>query len=96
MTRALIGAALLAAVFGAGYLTGSRIEAAQHERALLAAKEDAEREAAKLRTLTATWLLERDARLDLERQLDDAARQDPDAGRPAFGAGSVQRLNKVR
>lgn len=32
----------------------------------------------------------------LQSELDDAALQDPDADRPAFGADSVQRLNQIR
>lgn len=32
----------------------------------------------------------------LQSELDDAARQDPDADRPAFGPDSVQRLNQIR
>jgi hypothetical protein len=34
--------------------------------------------------------------LELRRRLASEAQQDPDADRPSLGAGSVQRLNKVR
>jgi len=33
---------------------------------------------------------------ELRRRLADEAMHDPDAGRPAFGVGSVQRINKIR
>ncbi|MGF9567403.1 hypothetical protein AAIH70_28270 [Neorhizobium sp. BT27B] len=34
--------------------------------------------------------------LELRRRLASEAQQDPDAGRPSLGAGSVQRINQVR
>ncbi|KAB1086500.1 hypothetical protein F4V91_08705 [Neorhizobium galegae] len=34
--------------------------------------------------------------IELRRRLASEAQQDPDADRPSLGAGSVQRLNKIR
>lgn len=34
--------------------------------------------------------------LELRKELRREAQQDPDAGKPVLGAGSVQRINKIR
>ena len=54
--------------------------------------------AAKAREAQAIAELEAEqaANLELRRKLASEARQDPDAGQPSLGAGSVQRLNQIR
>lgn len=50
----------------------------------------------KHRELTRVYEAMLDRNDALQSELDDAARQDPDADRPAFGPDSVQRLNQIR
>jgi hypothetical protein len=49
-----------------------------------------------LRDLTRAYLAMKNKTTALQSELDDAAREDADADRPAFGDGSVQRLNQIR
>jgi hypothetical protein len=51
-----------------------------------------QREAAAIATLEA----QEAENLELRRKLASEARQDPDADKPSLGAGSVQRIDKIR
>jgi len=86
--------AVLAVVFGAGWHYGAASEEAQQaaerariERRLATVADDAsEAEAARLAA-------ERDRDI-LAEELENAARADPDANRPALGIDSVRRLDR--
>ncbi len=87
---------VLAAVAGSSYRFGVNVERGRTAQALLEEQAAVDTQEAARRVGTEKWLAERDARLDLERQLNEDARQDPDAARPAFGPASVRQLNRVR
>lgn len=87
---------LLGVVAERSYRLGVNVERGRTAQALLAEQAAADTQEAARRVGTEKWLAERDSRLDLERQLNEDARQDPDAARPAFGPASVRKLNRVR
>ena len=93
----LVGCLLLLGVVAErSYRLGVNVERGRTAQALLAEQAAADTQEAARRVGTEKWLAERDSRLDLERQLNEDARQDPDAARPAFGPASVRQLNRVR
>jgi hypothetical protein len=94
LATALALVSVLGGIWGHGWNLGrtganarweARATALRQERALLAAR--IEGQAASLDRLAR----ERDA---LAQQLEDAARADSDASRPAFGPASMSRLNR--
>jgi hypothetical protein len=89
------GALLLAVALGSGYRLGVKNEQGRQAQALVDAMAEVERKEEAHRVATSAWLKERDKRLQLERQLNDEARQDPDADRPAVGPSSVRRIDSV-
>lgn len=94
---------LIAAALGFGWLYGEwqrdqgreacEIRQAEDTRDLNA---DLRRLEQKHRELTRVYEAMLDRNDALQSELDDAAREDPDADRPAFGPDSVQRLNQIR
>lgn len=93
--KLILAALALCAVTGTGgYHLGygaaeddQALRVAEAQRRMIRAAEDASRAEAERLALQA----ERDA---LALELEDAARADPDASRPALSAGSVRRLNQ--
>lgn len=97
MTRWQIAAVALAvlaashtAVFWQGWRQRGAVEAAR------AAQIMAERrvQAARIMGLAEALAAEQAARAALAAEMEEAARADPDADRPALGLGSVQRLSR--
>lgn len=76
-----------------GYWTGYRVADGKHAVAMLEAQEK-ERSAANavFRKEQQRLAVQRE-RDELARQLEEQAYADPDADRPAFSRGSVQRIN---
>lgn len=75
-----------------GYDARSR-EVAEDTREL---NEEIARLDRKHRDVTRAYLAALEDRAAMQTEQDNAARQDPDADRPALGADSVRRLNTIR
>ena len=87
-----IAASLTGVVYVFGYRTGRNQTQGQYERRIASERERLARTAEiASRTVAARLVLEAD-RNRLAMKLEDAARTDPDAGRPALGVDSVHRL----
>lgn len=80
--------------FYRGYHTGATLAEARHTAEVLAAQE-ATMKAAEAASRAEAERLAAQAEADkLAQELEDAARQDPMASRPALGVDSVRRLSK--
>lgn len=84
----------LAGAAAQGYRMGGNAAEARHSAALVAAQAVATRNAELASRKEAARLALQAERDQLQRNLEDIANEDPDAGRPAIGLGSVQRLNR--
>lgn len=108
---ALLAAAALWCLHGSIYDSGYQAAAQRYEAILSRERADAAEaaaneqrrqtianNAAKQREAEAVAQLEAEQteNLELRRKLASEAQQDPDADKPVLGAGSVQRINKVR
>lgn len=90
-------AALVAAFVAVGwkaYRAGDTAATARYERALAAAREAAMRAAEEASRREAGRLAAERQRDELQRDLEDAARNDVNAARPALSIDSVRRLNR--
>jgi len=93
VNRALALTLVCVALFGSGYIVGGTHAKNRYEARAIAAQRVAYANAERLSRIEAERLALQAERDALSLELEDAARADPDADRPALSADSVRRLN---
>ena len=94
LTRPLAYLGGAAALFAAGYGLGTSHTSDRWQARVDAVQAERDRNAARVEALAEVLEAARAEREALAAELEEAANADPDAGRLAIGADSVQRLNR--
>lgn len=92
--KIIAGSVVFVLIFLGGFLTGRDYEANQQALRVAEAQRRAIEKTNEANRTEAERLALEQERDRLAEELEDAARQDPDANRPALGIGSVRRLQQ--
>lgn len=96
LVPAVLLAGSYAATFHFAYQRGQDVEKRQQLEELARIHRQQVNQAKELASVTSKYIATRNENQSLKDELDDLARKDPHADRPALGSDSVQRLNQIQ